>query len=201
MSLVEANLHHIRTSFFSKKRFLNALKTSREGNLNSFLLLFLIFCLLSKQNDPTTSAKCARFKTKTLKAKKKYKNKKQECVVIFEQRSCFALVHFFWIFNNIIIVFACNCYVSFFLRVRITQTKKKNETIIDNHRSTSFLDGYEKKNGYEFHWNPKYMFYKKNTKAFGYMTGSCHLDRAMKVKYLFSFFTATENHKFGAHAK
>lgn len=77
LSLVEANLHHIRTSFFSKKRFLNALKTSREGNLNSFLLLFLIFCLLSKQNDPTTSAKCARFKTKTLKAKKKkkYKNK------------------------------------------------------------------------------------------------------------------------------
>merc|ERR1711894_837842 len=75
LSLVEANIHHIRTSFFSKKRFLNAPTTSREGNLNSFLLLFLIFCLLSKQNDPTTSAKCARFKTKTLKAKKKKKKK------------------------------------------------------------------------------------------------------------------------------
>ena len=31
------------------------------------------------------------------------------------------------------------------------------------------------------------MFYKKNTKAFGYMSGSCHLDRASNVKYLFSF--------------
>jgi len=79
LSLVEANIHHIRT-FFSKKRFLNAPTTSREGNLNSFLLLFLIFCLLSKQNDPTTSAKCARFKTKTLKAKKKYKNKNESAL-------------------------------------------------------------------------------------------------------------------------
>ena len=114
-------------------------------------------------------------KQKTLKAKK------QECVVIFEQRSCFALVHFFWIFNNIIIVFACNCYVSFFLRVRITQTKKKTETIIDNHRSTSFLDGYEKKNGYEFHWNPKYMFYKKKLKGLWiFMSGSCHFGQSVE---------------------
>ena len=121
-------------------------------------------------------------KQKTLKAKK------QECVVIFEQRSCFALVHFFWIFNNIIIVFACNCYVSFFLRVRITQTKKKTETIIDNHRSTSFLDGYEKKNGYEFHWNPKYMFYKKTKKAFGLMSGSCHFDRVSNDEFSVEYF-------------
>ena len=139
-------------------------------------------------------------KQKTLKAKK------QECVVIFEQRSCFAPVHFFWIFNNIIIVFACNCYVSFFLRVRITQTKKKTETIIDNHRSTSFLDGYEKKNGYEFHWNPKYMFYKKNSKAFGFLcpvhviwTGRRMLKLVLNVKYLLllSFLTAVEFYNLG----
>ena len=65
--------------------------------------------------------------------------------------------------------------------------KKKTETIIDNHRSTSFLDGYEKKTATNFIGIPNTCFIKKNTKAFGYMTGSCHLDRAMKVKYLFSF--------------
>ena len=99
--------------------------------------------------------------------------------------------------------------MSFFLRVRITQTKKKNETIIDNHRSTSFLDGYENKNGYEFHWNPKYMFYKKNTKAFGFMSGSCHLDRASNVEIgvecqifvIVIFFNCSRVLQFGAHSR
>ena len=51
--------------------------------------------------------------------------------------------------------------MSFFLRVRITQTKKKNETIIDNHRSTSFLDGYEKKTATNFIGIPNTCFIKK----------------------------------------
>lgn len=71
---------HIRT-FLAIKSVLNfyAPTKSREGNLDSFLLLFLIFCLVYKNKlIRTTSAKCARFK------RKKRKQKKVRCH--FEQR-------------------------------------------------------------------------------------------------------------------
>merc|ERR1712083_599480 len=122
LSLVEANLHHIRT-FFSKKRFLNAPTKSREGNLDSFLLLFLIFCLLyKKQIDPNDIGKVRK------NLKEKTKSKKIRCDVKFlskEKLRTSSLSEY--LKNNIIIVFACNCYVSFFLRVRITQTKKEKK--------------------------------------------------------------------------
>ena len=48
--------------------------------------------------------------------------------------------------------------------------KKKNETIIDNHRSTSFLDGYEKKKtATNFIGIPNTCFIKKTLKkTFGF---------------------------------
>lgn len=66
---------------------------------------------------------------------------------------------FLTIFNTIIIVFACNCYVSFFLRVRITQQPKKKEFTGCTHFSFLFDDQLKD-------WNPKYIFYIKHQNFF-----------------------------------
>ena len=61
-----------------------------------------------------------------------------------------------------------------------------------------------KKTATNFIGIPNTCFIKKNTKAFGFMSGSCHLDRASNVEigvecqiFVVFFLTATEFYNLG----